>query len=107
MLLAMYPYLVLNGNGQEAVKFYEYALNANVLRVQTFGELPENQEHPIPTEAKDRVLNAHLKVGNTDLMLSDTLPGQPYQIGSQVTIAIIINQEEKAKRKTECLSLVE
>ncbi|RFB32317.1 VOC family protein, partial [Bacillus sp. RC] len=28
MVLGIYPYLVMNGNGQEAVKFYERALNA-------------------------------------------------------------------------------
>src|SRR6478752_2034243 len=73
MVLGIYPYLVMNGNGQEAVKFYE------------------------------RVLNAHLKVGDTDLMLSDTFPGQPYQIGSQVTIAITIGSVEKSKEVFEKL----
>ncbi|MNY66043.1 hypothetical protein D3C86_2034100 [compost metagenome] len=43
------------------------------------------------------MLNAHLKVGNTDLMLSDNFPGQPYQIGSQVTIALTVNDAKKAE----------
>ncbi|PLR78321.1 hypothetical protein CU633_05790 [Bacillus sp. V3-13] len=97
MIKGLYPYLVMNGNGQEAVKFYEHALEAKVMGLQTFGDMPENPEHPIPIEAKDRVLNAHLKVGNTDLMLSDTFPGQPYQLGSQVTIAMTITDVEKSK----------
>ncbi|WP_100408022.1 VOC family protein [Bacillus solitudinis] len=103
MILEIYPYLVLNGNGQEAVKFYEDVLEAKVLGVQTFGDMPDNPEYPTPMEAKDRILNAHLKVGNTDLMLSDTFPGQPYHIGSQVTIAIIINDVEKSKKVFEKL----
>lgn len=93
--------LTLEGNVHEAVKFYENALDAIVLGLQTFGEIPENPEYPTPVEAKDRVINAHLKVGNTDLMLSDTFPGHPYQIGSQVTAAIIINDlknQEKYSR---------
>ena len=77
MVLGIYPYLVMNGNGQEAVKFYEKALDAKVIGVQTFGEMPGNPEFPTPIEAIDRVMNAHLKVGDTDLMLSDTFPGQP------------------------------
>ena len=44
--------------------------------MQTFGDMPENPEYPIPAEAKERVLHATLKVGNTDLMISDTFPGQ-------------------------------
>lgn len=97
MILGINPYLVTNGNGQEAVKFYENALDAKVEMIQTFGEMPENPEYPIPAEAKDRVLHAHLKVGNTDLMISDTFPGQSYEIGSQVTIAIRIQGVEKSK----------
>ncbi|RSK55213.1 VOC family protein [Bacillus canaveralius] len=103
MILGLHPYLVLNGNGQEAVKFYENALDAKVLGLQTFGDMPENPDYPTPIEAKDLVLNAHLKVGNTDLMLSDTFPGQPYQLGSQVTIAITITEVEKSKEVFEKL----
>ncbi|PGZ97150.1 hypothetical protein COE51_15325 [Bacillus pseudomycoides] len=97
MILGINPYLVTNGNGQEAVKFYENALDAKVEMLQTFGEMPENPEYPLPAEAKDRVLHAHLKIGDTDLMISDTFPGQPDEVGSQVTIAIHIQGEEKAK----------
>lgn len=97
MIVGIYPYLVLNGNGQEAVKFYEHALEAKVLGVQKFGDMPDNPENPRPAEANNRVLNAHLKVGNTDLMLSDTFPGNPYQLGSQVTIAITISDAEKSR----------
>ncbi|MGD6842518.1 VOC family protein [Bacillus infantis] len=97
MIKSMYPYLVMNGNGQEAVSFYKKALNAEVVSVQKFGDMPDNPEFPSPPEVKDLVLNAHLKVGNMDLMLSDTFPGQPYQIGSQVTIALIVDDLEQTK----------
>ncbi|GIN74237.1 VOC family protein [Bacillus sp. J14TS2] len=101
MIVNIYPYLTMNGNGQEAIKFYENALNATVLNVQTFGDMPENPGSPPMTdEAKNRVLNAHLKIGDTDLMISDTFPGpheETYQLGSQVTIAITINNAETSK----------
>ncbi|MGN7480808.1 VOC family protein [Priestia megaterium] len=103
MVLGIYPYLVMNGNGQEAVKFYEKALDAKVIGVQTFGEMSGNPEFPTPIEAIDRVMNAHLKVGDNDLMLSDTFPGQPYQIGSQVTVSITIDSVEKSKEVFEKL----
>lgn len=103
MILGIHPYLVLNGNGQEAVKFYEDALEAKVLSLQTFGDMPANPEYPTPPEAKDRVLNAHLKIGNSDLMLSDTFPGMSYAIGDQVTIAVMINNIDKTKEVFEKL----
>lgn len=98
VILGIYPYVITNGNGQEAVKFYEHALDAKVVSVQTFGDLPENPEYPTPPEAKDRIMNAQLKVGDTDFMISDTFPGQPYQLGSQVTIAVTINDAETSKK---------
>jgi PhnB protein len=97
MIQSMHPYLVLNGNGQEAIKFYANALDANLLGIQTFVEMPASLDHTIPEDARNRVLNAHLKVGDTDLMLSDTFSGMPYQIDSHVTIALIINDQDKTR----------
>jgi PhnB protein len=104
MIVDVHPYLVTNGNGQEAVKFYAEALNAEVLSLQTFGDLPDDPNHPIPSEAKDRVMNAQFKVGNTVFMLSDTFPGQPYNLGSQVTIALSIDSTDSAREIFEKLS---
>ncbi|KGA97144.1 3-demethylubiquinone-9 3-methyltransferase [Alkalihalobacillus alcalophilus ATCC 27647 = CGMCC 1.3604] len=97
MILGVYAYLKMDGNGKEAVKFYENALEAEVLGVQTYGELPDNPEFTLPDEAKDRVIHAQLRVGNTFLMLSDTFPGQPYETGAQVDVAITLNDVEKSK----------
>jgi len=103
MILGMHPYLVLNGNGQEAIRFYENALDAKVLNVQKFGDMPGNPEAPTPDAVKELVLNAHLKVGDTDLMLSDTFPGQEHSIGTNVTIALMPNDIEKTKEVFEKL----
>ncbi|HWO97425.1 MAG TPA: VOC family protein [Bacillus sp. (in: firmicutes)] len=97
MILGVHAYLILNGNRKEAVKFYENALGAEVPGVQTYGEAPDHPGFTLSIEAKDRVMHANLRVGNTFLMLSDTFPGQPYQLGSQVTVAITLNDVEKSK----------
>lgn len=103
MTLKLIPYLVLNGNANEAISFYEKALDAEVLFKQTFGEMPENPEFPLPEEAKGRVSHATIKVGETEVMFSDTFPGQPYQIGNQVTICISTNDVAKSKQIFEAL----
>ncbi|GAX88449.1 VOC family protein [Effusibacillus lacus] len=103
MTLRLTPYLMMDGNAKEAIQFYEKALDAKVLFLQTFGEMPENPEFPLPADAKDRVAHAMLKVGETDLMLSDTFPGQPHQQGNQVTICISTNDMEKSKQIYEAL----
>ncbi|MGM0920435.1 MAG: VOC family protein [Bacillota bacterium] len=98
MTLRMSPYLMMNGNAKEAIQFYEKALDGKVLFNQTFGEMPENPEFPLPEEAKELVSHAMVKVGETDLMFSDMFPGQTSQIGDQVTICISTNDIEKSKQ---------
>lgn len=97
MIIGINPYIITDGNGQEAVRFYEHALDATVHGIQTFADLPADPQMQIPDDAKDRVMHAHLEVGNTAMMISDTFPGQPYPIGVQVTIAITVDNVEKSK----------
>lgn len=89
MAVRMNPYLMLDGNAKEAVAFYEKALDAKVVGVQTFAEMPADPSHPMPDGVKDRVMHALLKVGETDLMISDTFPGMPYQTGNHLNITIV------------------
>lgn len=103
MVLKMIPYLMMNGNAKEAIQFYEKALNAQVLGIVTFGEMPGNPDYPVPDEAKDLVAHATLKVGEAELMFSDNFPGQPHQIGNQVTICISTNDIETSKQLFEAL----
>lgn len=104
MTLRLTPYLMMDGNAKEAILFYEKTLGAKVLFNQTFGEMPENPEFPLPEEAKERISHAMLKVGESDLMFSDTFPGQPHQTGDQVTICITLSDIEESKQIFEELT---
>ncbi|MFD2618414.1 MULTISPECIES: VOC family protein [Terrilactibacillus] len=103
MTLKLIPYLVMNGNASEAIDFYKKALNAEVLFTQSFGEMPEIPEYPIPEDAKNRISHASIKVGETELMFSDTFPGQPITSGNQVTICISTDDAEKSRQIFETL----
>jgi PhnB protein len=97
MILGINPYLVTNGNGNEAVEFYKNALGATVEAVSVFGDTPESPDFQVPDEIKSHILHAHLKIGNTNLMISDTFPGQPYDLGNHLTIALHVDNVEEAK----------
>lgn len=105
LMSGVYPYLRMNGNGKEAVEFYKNSLDAELIGVQTYGELPENPEFPLSEDMKDLVVHAQLKFGNTFLMLSDNLPGDPYEIGTQLNIAVLITDVEKTKEIFEKLQV--
>ncbi|MCH6268465.1 VOC family protein [Neobacillus citreus] len=104
MTVRLIPYFVMAGNAKEAIQFYQQALDAQVLFQQSFGDMPENPEYPLPAEAKDLVSHATIKVGESEIMFSDTFPGQEHQSGTQVTICISTNDAEQAKKMFEALS---
>jgi PhnB protein len=97
MILGIHPYIVTEGRGREAVEFYKEVIDAQVLQVQKFGDMPASPDFPIPDEMKQRIINAHLKVGDTDLMISDTFADQTLPIGDQVTISLATNDIEKTR----------
>ncbi|KIL38799.1 3-demethylubiquinone-9 3-methyltransferase [Gordoniibacillus kamchatkensis] len=103
MTLQLTPYLMMNGNANEAIQFYEQALDAKLVFKQSFGEMPENPEFPMPAEAKNLVSHAMLKIGDSDMMFSDTFPGQSTQSGDQVTVCITSEDAENSKRIFEAL----
>ncbi|RBP96685.1 PhnB protein [Cytobacillus firmus] len=103
MTVKVIPYLVMDGNANEAIEFYRDALEAEVLYKQTFEEGPENPEYPLPEEAKNRIMHATVKVGENEIMFSDTFPGQNHQIGNQVTICLSSSDSQKSKKFFEAL----
>lgn len=92
MIKSLEIYLVTNGNGQEAVKFYVEALNAELLNLTLFGDKIEN----CPENHKHLVMNAQLKVGSQRLMISDENPEATYQQGYNMTACIIVDSVEEA-----------
>ncbi|WP_100488192.1 VOC family protein [Sporolactobacillus pectinivorans] len=104
MALSLAPYLMMNGTAEEAIKFYEQALDAKVAFKQSFGEMPADPNFPLPEEAKDLVSHAMVKIGDSDLMFSDNFPGQSSKTGDQVTICITSDNKDKSTKMFEALS---
>jgi PhnB protein len=103
MMMRVNPYLVMDGNAKEAIAFYETALAAKIISVQTYGEMAP-PDHPMPDDAKDRIAHALLKVGESDLMFSDTYPGTPYQTGNHVQVTIVTNHADRSKQTFDALA---
>ncbi|EDL66520.1 VOC family protein [Bacillus sp. SG-1] len=97
MSISLNPYLFFDGNAREAVHFYEKALGGKVMGIMTYGEGPDNPDYPLSDDMKNRIMHAHLKVGEGDLMFSDTYEGMPYQPGNSIQIAIQPKEEARAK----------
>jgi len=66
------PYLMFGGRCQEAVDFYRTAVGAEVEMLMRFKEAPD-QPPPgmVPDNWGDKVMHACLKIGDTQVMMSD------------------------------------
>lgn len=103
MGLSLTPYLVMDGNANEAIEFYKKALHAEVLFYQKFGDMAENGQSKLPADVQERCLHASVKIGESYLLFSDTFPGNPHSIGNQVTICVNTNDKEESKRIYDAL----
>jgi PhnB protein len=97
MSLTLNPYLYFDGNARDVVYFYEKALGGKVVSIMTYGDMPADPNDPLTDEMKARVMHAHLKVGDADLMFSDTYEGMPYEPGNTIQIAIHPKDEVRAR----------
>lgn len=98
------PYLIFDGNAKEAIHFYEKALGGEIMGIMTYGDIPQDPDHPLPDGVQDRVMHALLKVGDSQLMFSDTYPGMDYTPGNSVEIAILPTDETRAREIFDALS---
>ncbi|MCU1643599.1 MAG: hypothetical protein JWN03_3874 [Nocardia sp.] len=67
------PYLVYNGNAEEAFVFYQSVLGGE-LRIMRFGDMESGAD--LPAEMKNGIAHIALPLGDTLLMASDAPPGQ-------------------------------
>lgn len=80
---ALNNYLNFDGNAREAMEFYKACLGAE-LQIMAFGDTPMQ----VPAGAEKRVMHARLTKGPLTLMASDTMPGMPFQQGTNFALAI-------------------
>lgn len=47
MSIRLNPYLIFDGNTKEAIHFYEKALGGEIKGIMTYGDIPQDPEHPL------------------------------------------------------------
>lgn len=95
MAVRICPYIVLDGQAQEAIEFYAEVLGGRIEGIMRFGD---NPFPGMPEEVENRVMHAQLTIGDSALMFADTYPGQEYTVGNQVTVTLLVDTAEEARR---------
>lgn len=94
--MKLIPYITLDGNAAEAIEFYQKVFAGTNRGVMHYGDAP-NPEHPLPEEARNRVLHAELEIEGNLLYFSDTFPGSSVTLGDQLSIAVVFEEEPRIK----------
>jgi PhnB protein len=89
------PYLVFNGQCEEAFRFYAECLGGSIGAMLPFAGTPA-EEH-VPAEWRNKVMHARLDLGDQVLMGSDDMPGR-YQQPASFSVALHYNNVEEAER---------
>jgi PhnB protein len=93
MMLGVNPYISFRGNCRGAIEFYKTALGAEVLFSQTVGESPMSGMGPA-----ENIMHSTLKVGGSTIMMSDDPNPDAVASNSNISLAIGLNDPERAKQ---------
>jgi PhnB protein len=95
------PYLFFDGRCEEAMAFYQQALDAKQIMMMRFKDAPD--QSMVPPGGADRVMHARLEIGGSTLLLSDgNAQGQPSFQGFALTITA--SDPVEAERKFTALA---
>ncbi|MEZ5401489.1 MAG: glyoxalase/bleomycin resistance/extradiol dioxygenase family protein [Bryobacteraceae bacterium] len=86
------PYIAYKGNCREAIEFYQSALGAELVFSTTFGDAPTAGMGPA-----DSIMHATIKVGNSVIMMCDDPRPEGPPPGSNISLAIGLNDPAKAR----------
>ncbi|SFF07425.1 PhnB protein [Paenibacillus catalpae] len=90
-------YLNFDGNCREAAEFYAEVFGLDKPKLMTFGEVPPHPDYPLPEEAKNLIMHTRLNIGGSNVMFSDVFPGMPFIVGNNITLAYVVEDEDKIR----------
>jgi PhnB protein len=95
------PYLMFNGQCEAAFKFYEQCLGGKIVAMMTYAESPmADQTSP---ESRSKIMHACLKVGDRELMGSDS-PPQYQEEAAGFSVNLAIDDPAEAERVFNALA---
>lgn len=99
------PYLMMSGRAEEALAFYNHAIDAKTVMVMRFDESPDqNHPCPLPPDWDKKIMHGSMMVGDTNVMMSDGMSAEPVSFAG-VSLSVTADDEAHAKRMFDALSV--
>ena len=101
------PYIMFNGNTEEAFNFYKKVFGSEFISITRMKDMPRPEGAPSLSESDaDKIMNIQLPITNGHvLMATDALESQGHKVnpGNNVTISLDLDSQEEAERIYEKL----
>jgi PhnB protein len=95
--------MMFAGRCEEALAFYQRAIDAQPVMVMRFKDSPEPPAMPLPAGWDDKIMHSGFKIGDTLVMASDGMSAEP-QSFKGVTLSITADSEAQARRFFDALA---
>lgn len=97
------PYLMFTGRCEEAMSFYQQAIDAKPTMVMRYDESPEPPMMPLPPDWGKKIMHCSFMIGQTLVMASDGMSADSVDF-SGVSLSISADDQVQAKRLFDALS---
>ena len=92
-MIGVHPYIAFRGNCKEAIDFYKEALGAELVYAQSYGESPMAE-----MGRADAIMHCTMKIGDTNIMMCDDFHTENFSTGGNVSLAIGMNEVDRARQ---------
>ncbi|PWT76331.1 MAG: hypothetical protein C5B59_06850 [Bacteroidetes bacterium] len=98
--MKLITYLHFNGNCEDALHFYKKCFRGKILEFSRMSE----SSIPIPESHKDKVMHSRFQFGDNLIYMSDVLPGNISQEGSNIRLTLEFKDKKRMNDLFEKLS---
>jgi len=95
--MAVDIHINFNGNCREAVEFYASVFGTETPQIMTWGDKPPSPNFSMPEAAKKLVMHTRLNINGSNVMFADVPPGMPFIAGNNISLVIVVKNEEEIR----------
>ena len=106
-MIKINPYLIFNGNAEEAFNFYKSVFGGEFQSLQHFKDVPMKDQEMghFKAEESEKIINIGLSLGNNGLMASDAPSSIPTKVGENIFLSLEVDSKDDADKIFKKLSL--
>ncbi|WP_445454128.1 VOC family protein [Flavobacterium sp. 25HG05S-40] len=97
------PYLIFNGNCEEAFLFYQSVFGGEFQYMGRFSDMPPSVDEncpPPPTDEANRIMHVSLPIGKDSILLGSDSTSQSGDVAMGANVSMSINTESRAEAAT-------